>query len=65
MPDLIPPAIRGDSVPAPGRRTAIEAAGLSKRFGDVLYELALMAGLTVVYFAIAVAVFGRTQWRRE
>jgi ABC-2 type transport system ATP-binding protein len=35
MPDILPPAVREEPAPAPGRRTAIEAAGLSKRFGDV------------------------------
>ncbi|MDD8026250.1 MAG: ABC transporter permease [Acidobacteriota bacterium] len=33
--------------------------------GDVLYELAMMAGLTVLYFAAAVWIFRRTQWHKE
>ncbi|MCX6560697.1 MAG: ABC transporter permease [Candidatus Aminicenantes bacterium] len=33
--------------------------------GDVAYELAMLAGLTVVYFAAAVWIYRRTQWRKE
>jgi hypothetical protein len=33
--------------------------------GEVWYELAMLAGLTVVYFAAAVWIYKRTQLRRE
>lgn len=33
--------------------------------GDVAYELAMLVGLTAIYFAAAVWIYRRTQWRKE
>jgi ABC-2 type transport system permease protein len=38
---------------------------LGSGLGDVIYEIAMIAGLTVVYFAASVWIFRRTQLRKE
>ena len=55
-----------DILPATHSVTAMnKILSLGSGLGDVIYELAMIVGLTVLYFAAAVWIFRRTQLRKE